>query len=40
MSKGVSAKVICGRFDSKEIWGLQEEIVCFTSSVDNVVDKG
>ena len=26
MSKGVSAKVICGRFDSKEIFGLQEEI--------------
>ena len=40
MSKGVSAKVICGRFDSKEIWGFQEEIVCFTSSVDKVVDKG
>ena len=27
MSKGASAKVICGRFESKEIWGLQEEIV-------------
>ena len=40
MSKGASAKVICGRFESKEVWGLQEEIVCFTSSVDKVVDKG
>ena len=40
MSKGVSAKVICGRFDSKEIFGLQGDIVLFTSSVDKVVDKG
>ena len=40
MSKGVSAKVICGRFDSKEIFGLQGDIALFTSSVDNVVDKG